>query len=791
MARLKNIKSLIINKLLELNMFESRESNDRQVRFERIATRLYIVSIIISLTMLGMYTFLNKNIHHKTILNPPESKYLELEKMYSNKLSCPCTSMSIPYSNFIQIEAFYHIICSSELISSRWINYLSAIDNHGDYHPRDYRLNAASHFLALRTFCQQIKETIDNARQLFYQTKLINVEIIPMELFQSQINRTIQTWKEDTINAFLRTIQIIRATTQGNQLMNGLLNTVTLVNLQTKETNLMLQTYSNCSCALSSSCRETMSIYEYKNSADSFIPIHSIQNFFVGCFLFESLLGSTLECFYNRSCMIELDQYMYRPLRSSFNFTPLQSDMNDSHSTIESIFNRLMVNSWSINISYSAYYQSCYPTACTFEYVSRNDLFFVISTIIGVFGGLSLIFKIILFIGLRVIKTRMPERFQFYLRSALKNLCSCQQENQLVDRLHFVLVVITLCILYILIAFIPQSEIIEIENPSLTVYEDLSTRYPDTLQCSCREISIKYQSFIQIRAHFHEICSSGFVSSAWISLLYGQGNLTFQYVPIDFLYSGFSQFQLLASFCQLSQETVNNTLEQFMNNYFINSQLLSRKLFKENIQTMVDEFEIAIPQILLSTLSLIRETTGANQLMNTISTSWMINPATEIVPGWGAGTLPFLYQECNCALSPKCVIPSRGMLAGCYPLEALFQSTFRCLYDQHCNNFTHLFPSMNISLHQSSRFDRNSTIESIINQLMVEQYVTNLSYENYFSQCNASTCVYFEIDRTNITDGITSLISLYGGLMIVCRVFAVIVAKLIWSRKVRVNPSLP
>lgn len=771
-------------------MFESRESNDRQVQFERIATRLYVISTIISLTVLAIYTFLSESIHVATIINPTESKYLELEEIYSNKLSCPCASMSISYSNFIHIEVFYHTICSSELISSRWINYISIIEDHWDYYPRDYRLNAVSHFLALRTFCQQIEETIDNAREVFYQTKLISAEVIPKELFQSQVNRTIETWKADTSNAFLRTIQIIRATTQGNQLRNGLLNTLTLINLQTKETTLLPQTYSNCSCALSSSCRETMSIYEYSNSTNSFVRIHSIRNFFVGCSLFESLLASTLECFYNRSCMIELDQYMYRPLRSSFNFTPLQHDRNDPYSTIESIFNQLMVNTWSSNISYSSYYRLCAPTSCTFEHITRNDLFFVMSTIIGVFGGLSLALKIILIIGLRIVKTRMRRDSQFNFKNSLKNLYRCQQEDQLIDRLHFILVVLTLCILYIFSAFTPQSQLVQIENPSLIVYEDLSRRYSDTLQCPCREISIEYQSFIEIQARFHEICSSEFVSDAWIDLLYGQGNLTFQYVPIDFLYSGFAQFQLLASFCQLSQETVNNALEQFMNNYFINSQLLSRKLFNENVKTMVNEFEIAIPQILLSTLSLIRETTGANRLMNTISTSWMISPGSYIVPGYMAISLPLMYQECNCALSPKCVIPSRGMLAGCYPLEALFQSTFRCLYYQHCNNFTHLFPLMNISLHHASRFDRNATIESIINQLMVEEYVTNLSYEHYFSQCNASTCVYFEIDRTNITDGITYLISLYGGLMIVCRVLAVIVAKLLWSRKMRVNPSL-
>ena len=780
----------MIKKLLELNIFKSDSNTNHQLHNERIATRLYVLFLVILLSIFAIYTFSNKNLYHQTILNPNQNEYFQLKRSYSDQLSCSCRLTTIPYGNFSQIEVLFHEICSSDLISSVWIDYISKIDTHDDYHPRDYRLNGGSHFLALRTFCQQSEETINHARKIFYQTKLISEKVLPKDIFYSQINSIIENWKSNTINTFLRTIDIIRATTQGNQLMNGFLNVDFLVNIQTTQTTMTPSTFSNCSCALSRSCHELMAIYQYNNLTRQYQTIHSIPHFYIGCFLFESFLLSTLECFYNRSCMIEIDQYMYQPLRSAFNFSSLQMNFNSTNATIESIIHRLMIDEWLINISYSSYYSACSPSSCVLEYIARNEIFYVLTTIIGVFGGLSLLLKIILIVGLRLIKKRAEGFGHFHLRNFIKNLFIYQNEGQLINHLHFIFVVIALSVLYAISAFTPQLEIIEILHPSLSSYTELARKYANNFQCSCREISIKYQTFIQIEVQFHEICSSEFLTSDWINALYGQGNLTSRYIPIDFFYSGFSQFQLLSSFCQLAEEIVNGALLQFMNNSLINAQLLSEEIFEDNIQTIIHQLELTIPQILLNTLSLIRETTGSNRIMTSIGTSWRVETTGRIGDQWRVLTMPLIYQECNCALSPKCIISSRGMLTGCYPLEALFQSTFLCLYFHQCQDSIQSFHEMNISLHQQSRFGKNSTIESIINELLVEQYLTNISYEKYFQQCNVSVCSRFQIDKTNTVDGITHLIALYGGLMIICRVFAVILTKIIWFKKVRVDPIL-
>ena len=123
--RLKQLKRSLEKLVIELNIFKRYPSNDRQVRYQHYATRLYILLISISLVILSLYFLLIKQVHQETIFNLNEFHYLKLEELYPNSLLCPCSSISIPYNNFITIQPEYHQICSSDFVSSEWINYIT------------------------------------------------------------------------------------------------------------------------------------------------------------------------------------------------------------------------------------------------------------------------------------------------------------------------------------------------------------------------------------------------------------------------------------------------------------------------------------------------------------------------------------------------------------------------------------------------------------------------------------------------------------------------------------------
>jgi hypothetical protein len=47
---------------------------------------------------------------------------------------------------------------------------------------------------------------------------------------------------------------------------------------------------------------------------------------------------------------------------------------------------------------------------------------------------------------------------------------------------------------------------------------------------------------------------------------------------------------------------------------------------------------------------------------------------------------------------------------------------------------------------EQGRFKPNSTMKSILDYLMVEQWITNISYEKYYKTCAPISCSYFKND---------------------------------------------
>jgi hypothetical protein len=262
---------------------------------------------------------------------------------------------------------------------------------------------------------------------------------------------------------------LVRATEQGNQLSNAVYNAQYITNSISRTTIMMANTFSGCSCALSASCRVTAGIYDYDQYSNKFTEIYSIANFFIGCYPIEALLASTLECFYNISCMLKIDSYL--SYAQPFNFSALDPSLNSPNETIELIVNRLMVDTWSSNVSFTSYYNRCAPLSCTFQYEDHNNLFIVITTISSVFGGLSLGFQLIILIGLQFIDKIIKNDFsRLTLWRSVKYLFTCNTEHQMIHRLHFILVVTILYVLYLYSVFSPHTITVEIKKPSLCVW---------------------------------------------------------------------------------------------------------------------------------------------------------------------------------------------------------------------------------------------------------------------------------------------------------------------------------
>ena len=91
--------------------------------------------------------------------------------------------------------------------------------------------------------------------------------------------------------------------------------------------------------------------------------------------------------------------------------------------------------------------------------------------------------------------------------------------------------------------------------------------------------------------------------------------------------------------------------------------------------------------------------------------------------------------------------------------------------------------SNSFSILNQSRFSPSTTIETIINELFIEEWIINISYIQYFNQCQPSFCQYSKEERNNALYVFTMIISLYGGLRVVLSSLIPIIITFIRKKK--------
>lgn len=90
----------------------------------------------------------------------------------------------------------------------------------------------------------------------------------------------------------------------------------------------------------------------------------------------------------------------------------------------------------------------------------------------------------------------------------------------------------------------------------------------------------------------------------------------------------------------------------------------------------------------------------------------------------------------------------QGMFIGCLPLTSLMHSTLECFYDEMCLaqimsilHATHLNIST-LDRYQLSRYQPNTTLNEVMNNLMTENWTCSINYTRYFAECNPNECTY-------------------------------------------------
>jgi hypothetical protein len=172
-----------------------------------------------------------------------------------------------------------------------------------------------------------------------------------------------------------------------------------------------------------------------------------------------------------------------------------------------------------------------------------------------------------------------------------------------------------------------NAAILTINSPSYSNYQYLLAKYPDTVTCSCSQITQSYSTFITFTPSFHQVCASIFVNSTWLYKLRVTKNV--QVVSLDWRIASAAYFQTLSILCESAQVTVWDALRRFGEQDFVSTRLLNEAL-------LVAEANVTIQELLHSTQ------TEFSRVYNILR---LLNQVDQYFTGTMNNGLPYVTNE--------------------------------------------------------------------------------------------------------------------------------------------------
>lgn len=321
-----------------------------------------------------------------TVSSPNLIDYQQLYQRHPQTLMCPCTQINTNYHTFIRLNYTFHQVCHSMYVSQLWIIYL--LDSRPEtVWEDDFRWTAPKMFQALRDLCDLVNKMTSDSLSQFYSTDYVNTLLVPDRQLELESITFVYQFILSTTNKFVLLMRIVRDTTQSNNLLSALWTNYKFEYRYTMRTLTHERIYDdNCGCKTSSTCKSAAKIYTNNSYAST---TWIVPGFYRGCFILEALRHSKLECLYNQTCLTEL-QYNLKP-RFTINIPPLnlsESSRFDPNTSIGDILDQLMVKAWIRKLIYEQYFASYRPSECFYTISTRNDIIYVVTTLIGLLGGL-------------------------------------------------------------------------------------------------------------------------------------------------------------------------------------------------------------------------------------------------------------------------------------------------------------------------------------------------------------------------------------------------------------------
>ena len=392
------------NYLLQLNLFDKPSSTPQTTPKECLATRIYLASLISSLIVVAVALTLLVRTVDRVESSPSLTRFLHLSSLYSNTLQCPCSKLGIDYNTFVTVHAHSHQVCTSHFVQPTWIDSIYLQPNRSDSSLDDIRPMLSFFWQTIAGLCAVSEQTWKDTMAGFTAAHLLTPVAADEHLIRSQVQAALDTHISLARAALSRDLLAIRRSITGNQLVSALATNFYLRRPPTHadDSNVLKMTprrFDNCSCLNNKGCpRSAIVVIDETRGQSVFIS-----GMVVDCLMVDATLASTLECYHQSTCFSLLHPSPSIDIPLLSNGTNTHFSVND---TVQVLLNGMMIDEVVADIDLNLFYSECNPSSCSYSYSQRLNFLYSLTIIIGVFGGLSTVLRVMAILVAEIVLQR-------------------------------------------------------------------------------------------------------------------------------------------------------------------------------------------------------------------------------------------------------------------------------------------------------------------------------------------------------------------------------------------------
>ena len=552
------LRAYVRQAIVNLNLFES--DIPAKVPRERWLTRVFIVLMIVASIAVGCYVFLIVSNQVVIVAHPSLDTYLGLQGEHDSSLTCPCSQLSMPYGTFLNISSALHQICSSDLVSPEWLDYLASFDpTHvppwtETSSSRDFRTIGASYFQFLANFCFLTRVSLENAQHAFLTGQFTHDRALSPSRFHQRIQTVINSFITDTKNEFTRSFDWIDVLLRSSFFFSG-----TNVNFQVTVsaddqvhteypvfhvasgwTHHSVDFSGVCSCLADHFlCWLTSLIYTNGSHTLDFEQVFSEMP--ISCVLATGFLYSDISWWYNDSYLANIRETYSLVIDSRA--LPKARGLNASVPSqfgsinLGQLLREMLLERWiSDGADFGIYYKTCAPVACSYTVTRRRDIFVALLLLVSICGGLNQGLRILVpFVGrlafvcvdrwtnraMSVLtRASVGTRFKRLPRRVYRSIVdmnlfkttatdddTCRQQR-IYTRVYLTVFLSCLSVLLFYNAVVERSASETHWSPTVDDFERLHDRLNNGLSCPCTKVSIPYGDFVieLLVDSYHQVC---------------------------------------------------------------------------------------------------------------------------------------------------------------------------------------------------------------------------------------------------------------------------------------------